>query len=139
MGQNTKAATVSAAVLALLLLIASIRVMWQYERGVQFRLGRVVAVREPGLRLIIPIVDRLLRVSMRIVTMPIQSQGIITRDNVSVDIAAVAYFRVIDARKAVVVIENVSQAPTSPGNPQRWCSPTTISAPSSSQYTRAVA
>ena len=84
--------------------------MQQYQRGVHFRLGRVIGVREPGLRFIIPIIDRLWRVSLRIVTMPIQSQGIITRDNVSVDIAAVAYFRVIDARKAVVVIENVNAA-----------------------------
>lgn len=96
--------------LVLLLVAASIRVVQQYQRGVHFRLGRVIAVREPGLRFIIPIIDRLPRVSMRIVTMPIQSQGIITRDNVSVDIAAVAYFRVIDARKAVVVIENVHAA-----------------------------
>ncbi len=97
-------------VVLVLLAAASIRVVQQYQRGVHFRLGRVVGVREPGLRLIIPIIDRLWRVSMRIVTMPIQSQGIITRDNVSVDIAAVAYFRVIDARKSVVVIENVSAA-----------------------------
>jgi len=97
-------------VVVVLLLSASIRVVQQYQRGVHFRLGRVIGVREPGLRFIIPIIDRLLRVSMRIVTMPIQSQGIITRDNVSVDIAAVAYFRVIDARKAVVVIENVNAA-----------------------------
>ncbi|HME75423.1 MAG TPA: SPFH domain-containing protein [Mycobacterium sp.] len=111
MSQSTLAATISAVlVLVLLFLIASIRIVWQYERGVHFRLGRVVAVREPGLRLIIPIIDRLWRVSMRIVTMPIQSQGIITRDNVSVDIAAVAYFRVVDARKSVVVIENVHAA-----------------------------
>nr|WP_118915297.1 slipin family protein [Mycobacterium shigaense] len=89
---------------------ASIRVVQQYQRGVHFRLGRVIGVREPGLRLIIPIIDRLWRVSLRIVTMPIQSQGIITRDNVSVDIAAVAYFRVVDARKSVVVIENVNTA-----------------------------
>jgi regulator of protease activity HflC (stomatin/prohibitin superfamily) len=95
---------------AVVLLAASIRVVQQYQRGVHFRLGRVIGVREPGLRFIIPIIDRLWRVSMRIVTMPIQSQGIITRDNVSVDIAAVAYFRVIDARKAVVVIENVNAA-----------------------------
>ena len=94
----------------LLLAAASIRVVQQYQRGVHFRLGRVIGVREPGLRYIIPIIDRLWRVSMRIVTMPIQSQGIITRDNVSVDIAAVAYFRVIDAQKAVVVIENVNAA-----------------------------
>lgn len=89
---------------------ASIRVVQQYQRGVHFRLGRVIGVREPGLRLIVPIIDRLWRVSMRIVTMPIQSQGIITRDNVSVDIAAVAYFRVVDARKSVIVIENVNAA-----------------------------
>src|ERR1700739_4478933 len=111
MSQNALAATVSAVlVLVLLFLAASIRVVWQYERGVHFRLGRVVAVREPGLRLIIPVIDRLWRVSMRIVTMPIQSQGIITRDNVSVDIAAVAYFRVVDAVKSVVAIENVHSA-----------------------------
>src|SRR5271165_5936367 len=92
MSQSTLAATISAVlVLVLLFLIASIRIVWQYERGVHFRLGRVVAVREPGLRLIIPIIDRLWRVSMRIVTMPIQSQGIITRDNVSVDIATVEW------------------------------------------------
>ncbi|MGV0596716.1 slipin family protein [Mycolicibacterium porcinum] len=88
----------------------SIRIVKQYQRGVHFRLGRIVGVREPGLRLIVPVIDQLLRISLRIVTMPIQSQGIITRDNVSVDIAAVAYFRVIDAEKSVVTIENVSAA-----------------------------
>jgi regulator of protease activity HflC (stomatin/prohibitin superfamily) len=98
------------AVVILAAAAAAVRVIKQYERGVHFRLGRVIAVREPGLRLIIPIVDRLVRVSMRIVTKPIQSQGIITRDNVSVDIAAVAYFRVVDAGKAVVKIENVVAA-----------------------------
>lgn len=96
--------------LVLLLVVSAIRIVKQYERGVHFRLGRVIGVREPGLRFIIPVIDRLWQVSLRIVTMPIQSQGIITRDNVSVDIAAVAYFRVVDARKAVVVIENVSAA-----------------------------
>ncbi len=110
MSSNAVIAIVVAASVAVLLLSASIRIVQQYQRGVHFRLGRVIGVREPGLRFIIPIIDRLWRVSMRIVTMPIQSQGIITRDNVSVDIAAVAYFRVIDARKAVVVIENVNAA-----------------------------
>jgi regulator of protease activity HflC (stomatin/prohibitin superfamily) len=96
---------------ALLLLLASaVRIVKQYERGVLFRLGRVVGVREPGLRLIIPIVDVLRRVPLRIITMPIQSQGIITRDNVSVDVSAVAYFRVRDAVKSVVAIENVYAA-----------------------------
>ena len=75
-----------------------------------FRLGRVVGVREPGLRLIVPLIEVLRRVSLRIVTMPIQSQGIITRDNVSVDVSAVAYYQVTDATKAVVAIENVAAA-----------------------------
>lgn len=110
MSQNAAILAVSGFIVLGLLAAASIRVVQQYQRGVHFRLGRVIGVREPGLRFIIPIIDRLWRVSMRIVTMPIQSQGIITRDNVSVDIAAVAYFRVIDARKSVVVIENVSAA-----------------------------
>ncbi len=97
-------------VVTLIMLWLSVRVVTQYEKGVLFRLGRVIAVREPGLRIIIPVVDRLREVSMRIITMPIQSQGIITRDNVSVDISAVAYFRVIDAEKSVVAIENVHAA-----------------------------
>jgi regulator of protease activity HflC (stomatin/prohibitin superfamily) len=98
------------AVVALLVLALAIRVVKQYERGVLFRLGRVIGCREPGLRLLIPIVDQLHRVSLRIITMPIQSQGIITRDNVSVDVSAVAYFRVVDAVKSVVAIENVNAA-----------------------------
>ena len=97
-------------VLALLALMLSIRVVKQYELGVVFRFGRLVGVREPGLRFIIPFVDVMHRVSLRIVTLPIQSQGIITRDNVSVGVAAVAYFRVIDAVKSVIAIENVRAA-----------------------------
>jgi len=88
----------------------AVRIVKQYELGVLFRLGRVVGLRQPGLRMIIPFVDVLHRVSLRIVTMPIQSQGIITRDNVSVDVSAVAYFRVVDAEKSVVAIENVNAA-----------------------------
>lgn len=110
MNQIAATVVIAAVVAAVLLAVASIRVVQEYQRGVHFRLGRVIGVREPGLRVIIPVIDRLWRISMRIVTMPIQSQGIITRDNVSVDIAAVAYFRVVDARKAVVVIENVNAA-----------------------------
>jgi regulator of protease activity HflC (stomatin/prohibitin superfamily) len=99
-------------VIVLLLLAAamSARIVKQYEKGVLFRLGRVIGERAPGLRLIIPFVDVLHRVSLRIVTMPIQSQGIITRDNVSVDVSAVAYFKVVDAMKSVVAIENVRAA-----------------------------
>ncbi len=100
------------AVLVLLLvgLALSVRIVKQYEEGVLFRLGRVIGERKPGFRLIIPIVDVMHRVSLRIVTMPIQSQGIITRDNVSVDVSAVAYFKVVDAVKSVVAIENVRAA-----------------------------
>src|SRR6266511_1904951 len=98
------------AVLALFVLALSVRIVKQYERGVLFRLGRVIGVREPGLTLIVPLIDILRRVSLRIVTMPIQSHGIITRDNVSVDVSAVAYFRVVDAVKSVVAIENVNAA-----------------------------
>ncbi|MEU8075268.1 slipin family protein [Catellatospora citrea] len=97
-------------VLVLLLAALSIRIVKQYEQGVLFRLGRVVGVRRPGLNFIIPVIDVLHRVSMRVVTMPIQSQGIITRDNVSVDVSAVAYFRVADAVKSVVAIESVQAA-----------------------------
>lgn len=98
------------AVLVLLGLPLSVRVVWQYEQGVLFRLGRFRGSRSPGLRLIIPVIDQLRKVSLRIVTMPIQSQGIITRDNVSVDVSAVAYFRVVDAVKSVLAIENVRAA-----------------------------
>jgi regulator of protease activity HflC (stomatin/prohibitin superfamily) len=105
---------VGLAVLAVLLLIGaatSIRILKQYERGVQFRLGRVKdGARGPGLIFVVPLVDRVHRVSLRIVTMPIQSQGIITRDNVSVDVSAVAYYRVEDAVRSVVAIENVAAA-----------------------------
>jgi regulator of protease activity HflC (stomatin/prohibitin superfamily) len=97
-------------IVLLALLLKAVRIVKQYELGVLFRLGRVVGLREPGLRLIIPFVDVMRRVSLRIVTMPIQSQGIITRDNVSVDVSAVAYFRVIDAVKSVVAIEDVYAA-----------------------------
>jgi regulator of protease activity HflC (stomatin/prohibitin superfamily) len=97
-------------IVLLALLLKAVRIVKQYELGVLFRLGRVIGLREPGLRLIIPFVDVMRRVSLRIVTMPIQSQGIITRDNVSVDVSAVAYFRVIDAVKSVVAIEDVYAA-----------------------------
>jgi len=96
--------------LVLLGLAMAVKIVKQYERGVLFRLGRLQGLRNPGLRLIIPFIDVLHRVSLRIITMPIQSQGIITRDNVSVDVSAVAYFRVVDAVKSVVAIENVRAA-----------------------------
>ena len=108
-----KALIVAAVVVVVLLalgLVLSVRIVTQYQKGVLFRLGKALGAREPGLRLIIPFADVLHRVSLRIVTMPIQSQGIITRDNVSVDVSAVAYFRIVDAVRSVVAIENVRAA-----------------------------
>ncbi|MDO8731006.1 MAG: slipin family protein [Actinomycetota bacterium] len=101
---------IAVAVVLLILLAMSIKVVQQYEQGVLFRLGKVIGIRQPGLRLIIPVIDDMHRISMRVVTMPIQSQGIITRDNVSVDVSAVAYFKVVDAERSVVAIENVASA-----------------------------
>jgi regulator of protease activity HflC (stomatin/prohibitin superfamily) len=99
-------------ILAIILIIIglSVKVVNQYERGVVFRLGKVIGVREPGLRIIIPLVDRMVKPSLRIVTMPIPAQKIITQDNVTIDVAAVAYFKVVDAYKAVVEIENYNKA-----------------------------
>jgi regulator of protease activity HflC (stomatin/prohibitin superfamily) len=97
-------------VVLLLAALMSVRIIKQYEEGVLFRLGRVQGTRKPGLTFIIPFVDVLHRVSLRVVTMPIQSQGIITRDNVSVDVSAVAYFRVVDPVRSVVAIENITAA-----------------------------
>ncbi|RYC13390.1 slipin family protein [Nocardioides zhouii] len=96
--------------LSVLGLLLAVRVVKQYEQGVVLRLGRVQEPREPGLRFIIPLIDVMHQVSRRIVTMPIQSQGIITRDNVSVDVSAVAYYRVVDTVMSVVAIENVRAA-----------------------------
>ena len=98
-------------VVALVVIVMGIRVVQQYERGVVFRLGRVRPnVKEPGLRLIIPLIDVMRKVNLRIVTMPIQSQKVITRDNVSIDVAAVAYYQVRDPIKSLVEIDNVIQA-----------------------------
>ena len=91
-------------------LALTLHVVHQYEKGVVFRFGRVVSEKEPGLVFVLPVIYVVRKVSFRIVTMPIQSQGIITRDNVSVDVSAVSYYRVVDATKSVVAIENVQEA-----------------------------
>ncbi|MBN2383693.1 slipin family protein [bacterium] len=89
------------------ILFSAIRILNEYERGVIFRLGRLLPTpKGPGLRLIIPGVDRLLRVSLRLVTMDVPPQDVITRDNVSVKVNAVIYFRVIDPNRAIVEVEN---------------------------------
>ena len=98
-------------VIALFLIGAGVRIVNQYERGVVFRLGKVRPnVKQPGLRLIIPVVDQMKKVSLRIVTLPIESQKIITKDNVSIDVAAVAYYQVTDPTKSIVEIENLTSA-----------------------------
>lgn len=98
-------------IIVLFIIGNGIRIVNQYERGVIFRLGRVRKhVMQPGLRVIIPIVDQMKKVSMRIVTLPVDSQKIITKDNVSIDVAAVAYYQVTDPIKSLVEIENVVSA-----------------------------
>jgi regulator of protease activity HflC (stomatin/prohibitin superfamily) len=87
-----------------------VAIVRQYERGVVFRLGKLRNVREPGGRLMIPLVDNMRKVSLRTVTMPIQSQQIITKDNVSIGVAAVAYYRRVDPVKSIIEIENVETA-----------------------------
>jgi len=93
-------------IIALFILANAIRILREYERGIIFRLGRLMGTRGPGLILLIPIVDRMVKVSLRIVTMDVPSQDVITRDNVSVKVNAVVYFRVMDASKAVVEVED---------------------------------
>lgn len=98
-------------VVVLFIVVNGIRIINQYERGVVFRLGRVRhIVKEPGLRLIIPIIDQMRKVQLRIITLPVDSQKIITSDNVSIDVAAVAYYQVVDPIKSIVEIDNVVSA-----------------------------
>jgi len=97
-------------IIILLILITGLKVIKQYERAVVFLLGKYTGMRGPGLIFIIPIFENMSRVNLRTVTMDIPSQKIITKDNVSIDIAAVAYYHIVDASKAVIAIENVYQA-----------------------------
>ena len=102
---------VSLTIAAVIIIANGLRIVQQYERGVVFRFGRVLdSVREPGLRLIIPIIDVMRKVDLRVITMPVAAQKVITKDNVSVDVSAVAYYHVIDPTKALVEIENVASA-----------------------------
>jgi regulator of protease activity HflC (stomatin/prohibitin superfamily) len=99
-------ALAAVAVVAAILAGASVRVLREYERGVVFRLGRLIEHKGPGLVLLIPAVDRMVRVSLRTVTLRIPPQEVITRDNVQVRVAAVAYFRVIEPKRSVVEVED---------------------------------
>jgi regulator of protease activity HflC (stomatin/prohibitin superfamily) len=93
-------------IFAAIVLGSSVRVLREYERGVIFRLGRLIAQKGPGLILLIPLIDRMVRVDLRTVTLTIPPQEVITRDNVPAGVNAVAYFRVVDSRKAIVEVEN---------------------------------
>ena len=93
-------------VIGLLFLAASVRILREYERGVLFRLGRLIALKGPGLRFLIPIIDQMVRVDLRTVTLNVPPQEVITKDNVTVRVNAVAYFRVIDPDKAITEVEN---------------------------------
>ena len=94
------------AIIVILILFSAIKVMREYERAVVFRLGRFLRVKGPGLFLLFPLIDRMLRVSLRLVTLDVPTQDIITRDNVSVKVNAVLYFRVIDPERAVIEVED---------------------------------
>ena len=95
-----------AIILTVLFLSSAIRILNEYERGVIFRLGRVIGAKGPGLIILIPIIDKMVKVSLRVITLDIDPQDVITRDNVSVKVNAVIYFRVMDPVKAVIEVEN---------------------------------
>ena len=96
--------------LILFFLSAALKVLNEYERGVIFRLGRIIAAKGPGLIILIPIIDRIVKVSLRLVALDVDPQDVITRDNVSVKVNAVLYFRVVDPVKAIVQVENYAYA-----------------------------
>jgi regulator of protease activity HflC (stomatin/prohibitin superfamily) len=93
-------------VIVLVVLFSAIRILNEYERGVIFRLGRVLKAKGPGLIILIPIIDKMVKVSLRIVAMDVPNQDVITRDNVSVQVNAVVYFRVLDPVKAILEVED---------------------------------
>ena len=97
-------------VLVIFFLSAALRILNEYERGVIFRLGRVIKAKGPGLIILIPVIDKMVKVSLRLIAMDVDPQDVITRDNVSVKVNAVIYFRVIDSIKAIVEVENYTYA-----------------------------
>jgi regulator of protease activity HflC (stomatin/prohibitin superfamily) len=103
-------AAIAIIVLVIFFLSSALRILNEYERGVIFRLGRVINSKGPGLIILIPIVDKMVKVSMRLVAMDVDPQDVITRDNVSVKVNAVIYFRVIEPVKAIIEVENYAYA-----------------------------
>ncbi len=94
----------------IVVVVLGLRTVQQYQKGVIFRFGKIVGVKEPGLNWIVPFIDQMRKVDFRTVTLPIPGQKIITKDNVSVDVSAVAYYKIVDATKSIVAIENVMSA-----------------------------
>ena len=97
-------------VLVIFFIASAIRVLNEYERGVVFRLGRVIKAKGPGLIILIPVIDKMVKVGMRLVALDVDPQDVISRDNVSVQVNAVIYFRVVDPIKAIVEVENYNYA-----------------------------
>ena len=93
-------------VIVFLIIISGLKILYEYERGVIFRLGRIVGVRGPGFIIVIPFLERMVRVSLRLVTMDVPPQDVITKDNVSVKVNAVVYFRVVEPNRAILQVEN---------------------------------
>ena len=102
--------TIFVIVVLVVLFFLSVRIVQEYDRGVIFRLGRYTGVRGPGFILLIPLIETMIKVTLRTITMAIPSQKIITKDNVSIDIAAVAYYHIVDPKKSVIAVENVYEA-----------------------------
>ncbi len=102
--------TIAIVALVIFFLSVSLRILNEYERGVVFRLGRVITAKGPGLIVLLPIIDKMVKVSLRLVALDVDPQDVITRDNVSVKVNAVIYFRVVDATKAIIEVENYTYA-----------------------------
>ena len=108
--EGTMGGTVAIIVAVFILLVIMLRVIKEYERAVVFRLGKFIGIKGPGLIIVLPIVDKIQKVPLRVVAMDVPPQDIITRDNVSVSVNAVVYFRVIDAEKSIIEVENYHYA-----------------------------
>ena len=96
----------AALLLVVFFLYSAIKILNEYERGVVFRLGRVIGAKGPGLILLIPVIDKMVRVDLRVVAMDVPAQDVITSDNVTIKVSAVLYFRVMDPNKAIISVEN---------------------------------
>lgn len=108
--ENQPFLIIAVIVVALLVIVPAVKIVWQYERGVVFRFGRLRSERGPGLNLIIPYIDRMMKVDLRVDTLVVEPQEVITRDNVTAQVDAVVYFRVINATDAVIEVKDYSMA-----------------------------